>query len=403
MRVLVVVPTTGGPLLVHSLRARAVLPVSCAFAQGDYRPLPWSTDYARLAGPQGPIAAALAGAPLPAFELRLSGSFDAGRSWEVPITIAHFLLASGHEIVAQATEAELVIWATGAVDLDLQVIAGDYSLGAKIEASRSLMAQVAHARLIYVLPPDSNLEAAKSLVPLAFPAAQLIPTENLRIFQSILAGLAENSSAGHRQTAMPHFRPALLAAAGLALGLTGIAVITLPMLTRWMQQPATVAVIAKPPDPPNQPPIEPIPPKPEPIAAKTEPAKTEPIPAALMAEEIRAPVGSSCRQVLFGSARGERRPIAAVGADRLSDSRLAPNLCGLAFHSAIAGTSVEIGAELAPLVVPGPVADPNGGKIVFLKDNIRQNVAYTVQLYKQDGSNRRLLTSLAHELVSGAP
>jgi len=405
MRVLVVVPTTGGPLLVQSLRTRAALPVSCAFAQGDYRPLPWSSDYARLTGPQGPLAAVLAGAQaLPAYELRLSGSFDAGRSWEVPITIAHLLLANGHEIVARAKEAELVIWATGAVDLDLQVIGGDYALCAKIEASRTLMAEAAHARLICVLPPDPHVEEAKSLAPGAFPAPQLMPTENLWVLQPFLAGLAGTPAPGSQDGSQDRIPPkrrfgrAIIGGAALALALSGAAGVTLPMLMRQTAQTPAGAIAMPPPEPSN-------PAKPDPIATKTEPvpAKTEANLAMVTAEEIRAPTGSTCRQVLFGSARSERYPIAAAGTDRLSDSRLNPNLCGLAFHPAVAGLSIEIGPELAPLVVPAPSADLNGGKTVFLKDNLRQNVAYTVQLYKQDGSNRRLLASIVHELVRAAP
>ena len=48
-------------------------------------------------------------------ELRLSRSFDTGRSWEVPVALAHGLLARGHAIVAEPAEADLILWATGAV------------------------------------------------------------------------------------------------------------------------------------------------------------------------------------------------------------------------------------------------------------------------------------------------
>jgi hypothetical protein len=415
MRVLVVVPTTGGPLVIHSLRARAALPVSCAFAQGDYRPLPWSTDYARLTGPQGPIAAALAsGKPLPAYELRLSGSFDAGRSWEVPVTIAHLLVANGHEIVAQPNDAELIIWATGAVDLDLQVIESDYSLCAKIEASRSLIAEAAPARILCVLPPDPHLQDAKSLAALAFPAPQVLPTKSLTGLQPFLAGLAAPNTASEATRVAPkqRLRPAILGSVAAVLALIGGAAVTVPRLRQTIPSAPVPAVNTKPPETAGPAPPEPVPSQTAASPAKTEPtpAKLEPVTAIgasssalLTAEEIRAPAGASCRNVLFGSARGERYPIVAMTSERLTDSQLAQNLCGLAFHTAIAGASIEIGAELTPLVVPGPAADLNGGKTVFLRDNIRQNVAYSVHLYKQDGSNRRLLVSVAHELVKAAP
>ena len=161
MRLLVVVPTTGGPLVLRSLRPRAGLPASAAFGEGDYRPLPWSADYARLSGPEGPISAALGG-PIGAFELRLSGSFDTGRSWEAPVALAHLRSAAGDAIVGQVAEADLIVWATGAVDLDLRLIGGDYALADKLEGSRDLIGEAARARLpiAFLLPPGPGRDGA---------------------------------------------------------------------------------------------------------------------------------------------------------------------------------------------------------------------------------------------------
>lgn len=132
--ILVVVPTTGGPVVLRSLKRRPGLPASAAFAAGDYRPLPWSGDYARLAAAGGPLSR-LAGEVSEPYELRLSGSFDAGRSWEVPVCLAHGLLARGHSLTADPEAADLVLWATGAVDLDLAVLPGDYALLDKLARS----------------------------------------------------------------------------------------------------------------------------------------------------------------------------------------------------------------------------------------------------------------------------
>jgi hypothetical protein len=327
--------------------------------------------------------------------------------------MAHLLVASGHEITAQPKDAELVIWATGAVDLDLQVIESDYSLCAKIEASRGLLAEAAQARILCVLPPDPHLADATSLAPLAFHAPQLMPTKNLTSLQPFLIGLAGPKTAQQTPILAPRPRLRRLTWGTIAavLALMGGAAVTVPML-RQEVPPSPAPVTTNPPETANPAPPQPVPtptaavpPKTEPTPPKPEPVTTSGAPssALLTAEEIRAPAGSSCRNVLFGSARGERYPIAAITSERLTDSRLSQNLCGLAFRTPMTGTSIEIGGDLAPLVVPGPNADLNGGKTVFLRDNIRQNVAYTVQLYKQDGSNRKLLTSIAHELVRVAP
>ncbi|QZN98705.1 hypothetical protein [Chenggangzhangella methanolivorans] len=50
-RLLVVVPTTGGPAVLRRLGPRAGLPVSAAFADGDYRPLAWVGRLRPAGGP----------------------------------------------------------------------------------------------------------------------------------------------------------------------------------------------------------------------------------------------------------------------------------------------------------------------------------------------------------------
>ncbi|WP_187371573.1 hypothetical protein [Methylobacterium oryzihabitans] len=159
--VLVVIPTTAGPLCLRALRPRPGLPAPAAFADGDYRPLPWSADYARLCAAGGPLARLLGAAPA-AHELRLSGSFDAGRSWEVPVSLAHGLAARGHPLAAGPEEAGLIVWATGAVDLDLAVRPGDYALLDKIARSRALLAAAPDAVLAVLLPEGPERAPAEA-------------------------------------------------------------------------------------------------------------------------------------------------------------------------------------------------------------------------------------------------
>ncbi|MFY9290560.1 MAG: hypothetical protein WAP03_07675, partial [Methylorubrum rhodinum] len=161
--ILIIIPTTAGPLRLRALTPRPGLPASAAFADGDYRPLPWSADYARLCAAGGPLAR-LVGHEVGPHELRLSGSFDAGRSWEVPVGLAHGLAARGHRLVAEPAEADLILWATGAVDLDLAVLPGDYALLDKIERSRSLLAEAPRARLAVLLPDGPERAAAETAV-----------------------------------------------------------------------------------------------------------------------------------------------------------------------------------------------------------------------------------------------
>lgn len=149
--ILVIIPTTAGPLRLRSLTPRPGLPAAAAFADGDYRPLPWSADYAGLCAPSGPLAR-FTQADLPPHELRLTGSFDAGRSWEVPVCLTHGLIARGHRLAAEPAQADLILWATGAVDRDLAVRPGDYALLDKIERCRALLAEAPDAALAVLLP-----------------------------------------------------------------------------------------------------------------------------------------------------------------------------------------------------------------------------------------------------------
>ena len=157
MRVAVIIPTTAGPVWLLRLAALRNAPRSVMRTQDDYRPLPVSAAYQAFAAPGGPLDMAL-GLDAPAFDLRLSAPIETGRSWELPVALAHWLRAEGHDLVgkesvagrplAAGTDApqgppDLVVWATGALDMDMGVIAQNYHLPRKIAASRDLLAAVA--------------------------------------------------------------------------------------------------------------------------------------------------------------------------------------------------------------------------------------------------------------------
>ena len=388
--VLVVVPTTGGPLRLRSLRARAGLPASAAFAEGDYRPLPWSADYARLAAPGGPLSR-IPGAAESPHELRLDGSFDAGRSWEVPVCLAHGLLAAGHRLVADPGAADLVLWATGAVDLDLAVLPGDYALSDKIERSRALLEEAPQAELVLLLPDGpERAEAERSLSALG-----------RRTAPRILPGGDIPAALAAFPAAEPTTRPAptsrgrrwTLAAAGAcvlaALGVTGLVHGRLPASGSGADGAETPAQTA---------------PMPTHAAGTFAPEETGPAapaspgPApAILVEELSAPAGSSCRRVAFGADAPVRNPVPMEGEGRLRASRLSPELCGLAFRAAGPGLRLEIGPELRGAALP-PQRAPDGSQSYFLREAGRQNLVYTVQAISESGANPPA-ARLTHALV----
>lgn len=362
LSVLVVIPTTRGPLRLRALNPRPGLPAPAAFADGDYRPLPWSADYARLCAPGGPLAR-LDGPRTP-HELRLSGSFDAGRSWEVPVCLAHGLAARGHRLAAEPAQADLILWATGAVDLDLAVLPGDYALLDKIERSRALLAEAPDVPLAVLLPEGPERASAEAAFRAFERAAapRVLPSGNI---PEALEALTRPPEAIRRdpprEPSRRLWRLALPAGAVAAAGL--VALVTLGARQTALVDPdvplATGTASAEP----------------APTASPSPPAAETSL--ALRVEELRAPPGSSCRRVAFGADPPERRPVARDDGDRLVPSRLVPELCGLAFATA-PGLRLAIGPELRAAALP-PVRLADGAQGYFLREGGRQNLVYAVQ------------------------
>jgi hypothetical protein len=121
--------------------------------QQDYRPLPVSAAYQAFTAQGGPLDIAF-GISSSSFDLRLSTRIDTGRSWELPVALAHWLQAQGHHVGVD--EPELLVWATGALDLDMRVIIQDYHLATKLSASTDLLkAAVEKGCRVIVLLPDA--------------------------------------------------------------------------------------------------------------------------------------------------------------------------------------------------------------------------------------------------------
>jgi hypothetical protein len=400
MRVLVVVPTTGGPLIVRGLKARAGLPTSAAFADGDYRPLPWSGDYARLTGAGGPLARASGSgtAGSTAYELRLSRSFDAGRSWEAPVALAHMLIAAGHTITDEPEQAQLVLWATGAVDLDLRLIPGDYALLDKIEGSRELFARASNAPIACLLPPGGDHAAAAALLAelgrtraVRLLSAGAIPAAAAELFASANGGAAAAAKRGEIPASGPRASFGWLAA-GLAATAAAAAGVVLFVLV--MQAPAE-----QPPETDQNQAVSEPKPEEKVAVAPPEPAqKAPPEPPPLTLQELRAPAGRSCRQVLFAAAQPERHPVPLEG-DRFAPSRLDKTLCGLAIRARDPRAMVvEASSALTAISLP-PNQISDGSQILYLRDNLHQNAVYTLQVFAQEGSARRPLGLFTHELT----
>lgn len=155
MRVSIIIPTTDGPAQVLRLAPLQSAPRSVMRTQQDYRPLPVSAAYQAFTAQGGPLDVAF-GISSSSFDLRLSARIDTGRSWELPVALAHWFQAQNHIIAVDGPE--LLVWATGALDLDMGVIAQDYHLATKLSASLDLLkAAVEKGCRVLVLLPDAAM------------------------------------------------------------------------------------------------------------------------------------------------------------------------------------------------------------------------------------------------------
>jgi len=380
MRILIVVPTTGGPLLIRSLRLRAALPASAAFADGDYRPLPWSPDYARLSGPHGPFAGSEAAGN---YELRLDRSFDTGRSWEAPVALAHALLARGHTIVGDIAQAEIVLWATGAVDLDLHLLPGDYSLVAKIEKSSELISAAAPAKTVFVLPPGDERGEAARLAAQARSNIIVIEAADVTTAAQQVDKLKPESMAPPERS--PTRRSAWwLAAAFMLIGLLVVGAWSIMREGDRIPVPSPVAAKENPPQTSDQ---------------KTEELKPMPIGGAVSIDELRAPPGRSCRQVVFDVISPVHVPVTMTDAHTFATTTYDTTLCGLSFRARDPqATSFTVSQALKAVTV-APASAPGSGETFYLREQGQQNVVYTVQVFAIEGNSRKLQGTLRHALV----
>ncbi|MBO0905468.1 hypothetical protein [Jiella sonneratiae] len=143
----VIIPTTAKPVELRAVKRRPRVPASYMAVVGDFRPLALSADYHRFVN--GPLR--LVVPDLPATELSLSDALDCGRSWELPVLLAHLMEAAGR---LDAREP-LLLWATGMVDADLNPQSADYHIPLKLELSKPIFAEAeaSGAQIAMVVPP----------------------------------------------------------------------------------------------------------------------------------------------------------------------------------------------------------------------------------------------------------
>lgn len=164
MRVQVIIPTTAGPTQIRYIRQLGAVPLSQIVTEDDFMPIEsMSERYHALLSSAGPLAPLLGGAPH-RFELGVDHPPETGRSWELPVALAHWFLAQGHDLVCE--DPDIVVWATGSVSARGDLAVDPEFVGVKLERSRTLLDRYSNAqRRVLILPhyvPDLTSPLAHS-------------------------------------------------------------------------------------------------------------------------------------------------------------------------------------------------------------------------------------------------
>ena len=117
-RVRVFIATTEGPVAVQKITAEDPDVPSVACRDGTTEVLAISRDYTRFVARGTGLVAALTGHG--AYRLDLDRPVDGGRSWQLPVLLAHLLEAEGR-LAGPDEPADLTLIATGEVDRDQRV------------------------------------------------------------------------------------------------------------------------------------------------------------------------------------------------------------------------------------------------------------------------------------------
>ncbi|WP_108658648.1 hypothetical protein [Acuticoccus kandeliae] len=188
-RVAVLVPTTGGLARVVDLAHKPHLGQSIATGIDDFRPLPIAEGYHRLV--DGALKA-LGDSPSPC-HLVIEGAVDDGRSWELPVLLAHRIVRHGAEIAA-VEDADWIVWATGSVDGALNPTGEARYVGEKLGHSAGALARRrADAIVAFALadPAEADRAAIERALP---PGGRLVLLDGFESVEALAreaAGVVE--------------------------------------------------------------------------------------------------------------------------------------------------------------------------------------------------------------------
>ena len=393
MRIAIVIPTTSAPLLVERISPRARLPRSLVLTRGDYRPVPGMSErYHHFVDAAGPLSDILAAEDV-RYELCLTQAPETGRSWELPVALAHYVREHGHDIVTH--DANIVIWATGAVGSDGDILDDDYHLQTKRDGSRVVIDQLRGAEtLVLTLIPhaahangeehDNERCVAVANLRAAITALDTVILEKnpkepcAEDRTSVDVSTDESGSSKTRRKGGIVSGVGLLAMFLIAGGGSYWFWSAEQSLGGDASIPGDIAVNGSP-DTTDE--IV------ETNAASADMARSPPL---LSIIAHRAPEGSSCIDALFGGVESKAQELQAQ--DDVFPAIETPGLCALGFHGRgeFSGKTLSLDENILAVILPSErrdafTLDPDEPTRMNLVAQIPAQVSYLITLRSEDG------------------
>lgn len=359
----VFIATTNGPVGIQRITEEDPDIDSVVCLAGKAMPLPISNAYQDFVRqPSGVIQREFGHG---SYRVDLSATIEDGYSWQLGLYLAH-AAAAAQSLESSDNAQNTVIFATGEVNIDLNVLAVDHVPAKLTRLKAPAQALAAAGAHVVIIVPQENMDD----VPTEWAATDIEVRGAATIDDALLAaGLTETRpqdtvlpAAISKKDSPPRTggtaRSVLVALGGLfAVG--GLASYTLDpsLVKRWIpldlsiQKPAQPRTLDKAAPPPSSAQKSNTENAPTTAAAKAEkPLPAAPTPPAQSVRikliEYRAPSGKSCAAVRFGVAEPVVKEV-AVRSGRAFETIRFPGLCRLEFAASAKSKSAYLWGRLA--------------------------------------------------------
>ena len=213
----VFIATTGGPIQIERLTPeRAPQSMICISRSSNILPISGEYDDFVRRG-SGIIEREFGPFEYESFRADISGSVGTGQSWQLPFFIAHAIdAAAGSELVEDVDAADYVVWATGRVDYDLNILDVDH-IAEKIKGSHSLFEKIASSQSKAVIAAPASQISLLDEIPSFGEFFSVLPAESgFQVCKDLDLNLEPKTASGsikNRSGEKSRFAAVVLAAA----------------------------------------------------------------------------------------------------------------------------------------------------------------------------------------------